>query len=325
MNLLKQYLKQRSKVIFCFILIYFIFFLSFLLYELPLRSLYYPFLLCIVINILFFIIDFYYVKKKHQTLSQIQVLYESFPMSQSIEEEAYQQIIHQLIQEQRDYKTQMDQKYDDMIDYYTTWGHQIKTPIAAMKLHLQNEDSPLSFKLSTDLFHIEQYVEMVMTYLRLDSNNTDYVFHEVDLDDVIRQVIKKFAPEFIERKIKLNYESISDFIISDEKWLSFVIEQVVSNALKYTPKGSISIYLKDKNILCVQDTGIGIASEDLPRVFEKGYTGYNGRMDSKASGLGLYLCKRVCDNLGHDISIDSIIDKGTTVYIDLSQVQLEKE
>lgn len=114
-------------------------------------------------------------------------------------------------------------------------------------------------------------------------------------------------------------------VLTDEKWLSFVIEQLLSNALKYTPSGSITITLEDPLTLCIRDTGIGIAPEDLPRVFEKSYTGYNGRSDKKASGIGLYLCKRICHNLGHTITIESSLDTGTTVRIFLEHESLAIE
>lgn len=132
-------------------------------------------------------------------------------------------------------------------------------------------------------------------------------------------------PEFISRKIGLDYQPINTRVITDEKWLLFVIEQVLSNALKYTRSGKISIYSSEKDMLCIEDTGIGIAPEDLPRIFEKGYTGYNGRKDKHASGIGLYLARRICDNLGHKISARSVIGKGTAITIDLSREKIKNE
>ena len=183
---------------------------------------------------------------------------------------------------------------------------------------------------------------MVLCYLRLDSESTDYVFREYELDDIIRQAVKRFAGQFISRKIRLDYYAVNKKIVTDEKWLLFVLEQVLSNALKYTEEGSISIYCEkqaeafsgtaskepagqDTAVLCIRDTGIGIAPEDLPRIFERGYTGYNGRNDKNASGLGLYLCRRICKNLGHTITIDSVLGEGTTVRIGLEHRKLEVE
>ena len=204
-----------------------------------------------------------------------------------------------------------------MVEYYTVWAHQIKTPIASMRLQLQSEDTDFSRRLEGDLNRIEAYVEMVLTFLRLDSDSTDYVIREIDLDAVIKPAIRKFARDFISKKLSMDFKPTEAKVLSDDKWLSFVIEQVISNAVKYTKDGGIKIYMNESGILCVEDTGIGISAEDLPRVFENGYTGFNGREDKRASGIGLYLCKRICDNLGHKISARSEPGKGTTIMIDL--------
>ena len=193
-----------------------------------------------------------------------------------------------------------------------------------MRLTLQKEDVPEARRLASELSRIEQYVEMVLVFVRLGSDYSDYVFARQDIDEIIRSSVKKFASEFIDRRIRLEYDSVDIQAVTDEKWFAFVVEQLLSNALKYTREGSIKIYSEGK-VLCIKDTGIGIASEDLPRVFDKGYTGCNGRTDRRASGLGLYLCRRICQNLGIDISISSTIGEGTTVRLDLGQYRLMKE
>lgn len=310
-------------------LFFIIFLLSFLLYHLPVGAVLYPTILCIGIGFLGCMIHFVRVKREHETLQRIQqmtdIMTEHLPTAETIQTSDYQDIIRFLSKEHDTYRLETHQKYTDMMEYYTVWAHQIKTPIASMRLHLQNEDSSLSRKLRLDLFRIEQYAEMVLTFLRLDSESTDYVFQEHDLDKIVKRVIKKFSSEFIERKLSLVYEPVNTTVITDEKWLSFVIEQVLSNALKYTPSGSIGISLVDEKTLRIEDTGIGIAPEDLPRIFEKGYTGYNGRTHQKASGIGLYLCKRICTKLGHTITASSTLDVGTRIEIHLAQNQLEIE
>ena len=216
-------------------------------------------------------------------------------------------------------------KFTNIVEYYTLWVHQIKTPIASIRLQLQNENTEFSKRILEDLLRIEQYVEMVLMFLRLDSDTSDYVIAAQDLDPIICQAVKKFSTQFIRKKIRLYYTPLSKTVIPDEKWLLFVLEQILSNALKYTKSGSISITLEQPNVLCIKDTGIGIAPEDLPRIFEKGYTGYNGRNDKKASGIGLYLCKRICDNLGHSITATSSLDNGTSIFIDFTQKKLTVE
>lgn len=324
-----EYWKQRRKILGLLALFCCIFAVTFALYELPLRAVWYPAALCAVVGLAAAVIDFYHIQKVHKDLARVKTMSdtvtERFPQSDGLIERDYQQIIRLLTQEQAAFRTETGKRYDDMVDYYTTWAHQIKTPIASMRLTLQNEDSPLSRKLQADLFRVEQYVEMVLMFLRLDSDSSDYLIRVYDLDMIIRQSVKKFAGEFIGRKLQLVYEPLHIAVITDEKWLSFVIEQVLSNALKYTPSGSIRIFLERPKTLCVQDTGMGIAPEDLPRVFEKGYTGYHGRADQKASGIGLYLCRRTCTNLGHTITAESEPGVGTIIRIDLSQDALEVE
>jgi hypothetical protein len=212
-----------------------------------------------------------------------------------------------------------------MLEYYTLWAHQIKTPIAAMELMLQQEENPDKAELRSQLFRIEQYVEMVLGYLRLDSDSTDLILQVQDLDKIVRSAIRKYASQFIRRRIGLVYEGLDKGVLTDEKWLGFVVEQILSNALKYTVSGQVSIFMEQPDTLVIQDTGIGIAPEDLPRIFEKGFTGFNGRTDQASTGIGLYLCKRVCNKLGHTLEISSQLGVGTTVRLGLGQINLSVE
>ena len=329
MQLFWPYIKQRGRELLALGLFSLIFLVSFVLYRLPIGAVLYPVILCLVLFIIFIGIDFRRVQTRHKRLEELRsamdVTISNLPQAERIEDADYQQIIRLLCEEQSVLVTEQNLRYSNMVEYYTIWAHQIKTPIASMRLHLQNEDSALNRQLSLDLFRIEQYVEMVLMFLRLDSESTDYVIKEYDLDTVVRGAIKKFAGEFIARKLVLCYEPLETKVVTDEKWLSFVLEQILSNALKYTTEGSITIFLKKPKILCITDTGMGIAPEDLPRIFEKGYTGYLGRKDKKASGIGLYLCKRICKNLGHRIWAESVPGQGTTVFIDLTQQKLQVE
>lgn len=323
MKFIFLYLRQRRRSILFYTGVCLIFAVTFRLYHLPVQAVIYPALLCGLFAVVWIIADVRRTLQRHRQLTQIQkrsaALIENLPPANTVDDADYQQIIHGLIHEQRQFETTMSTRMNDMIDYYTLWAHQIKTPIAAMRLHLQNEDTALSRRLSSELMRIEQYVEMVLAYLRLDASSTDYVIREFDLDSVIRQCLRRFSGEFILRRLKLNYTPAECTVISDEKWLAFVIDQILSNALKYTPEGSISICMEKPCVLCIRDTGIGIAPEDMPRIFENGFTGLNGRSDKKASGLGLHLCRRICRKLNHEIWIESTIDHGTAVFIDLSR------
>ena len=206
-----------------------------------------------------------------------------------------------------------------LTDYYSLWAHQIKTPIAAMDLLLQEDGSPHRGELEMELLKIGQYVEMVLSYLRLDSDSTDYVLREYPLDDILRQAVRKFAKMFILKKITLDFQETGKTVLTDEKWLLFVVEQVLSNALKYTPAGGTIRIYGDGVTVVIADNGIGIREEDQARVFEKGFTGYNGRADKKSTGIGLYLCRQVMDRLNHSISLTSRPGQGTLVRLDLSR------
>ena len=204
-------------------------------------------------------------------------------------------------------------------DFFALWTHQIKTPIAALNLLLQGEKQDAA-ACRQELFKIESYVEMALNYLRFEEMSNDLVLERNSLEQLVRQVVKKYAAIFIYNHISVQLERLDYTVLTDEKWFCFVLEQILSNALKYTKQGSVKISAEETENglqIFVKDTGIGIKSEDLPRIFEKGFTGYNGRMDKKASGLGLYLCKGVCEKLGHEIRVVSKEGEGTTVILTL--------
>lgn len=329
MKLFAAYLSYQKKALAAFFLFAVVFAGSFCLYHLPLRAVLYPAALCFLLGLVMLSADFLKVRKRHQTLAYLHALradlIDSLPPCGSITDEDYHAIINKLCREKKFSMEEAACQYRDMVDYYTVWAHQIKTPIAAMRLHLQSEDTAQSRKLLQELKRIERYVEMVLTFLRLGSDSTDYVIKSYDLDSIVRPAVKQFAGEFISKKLTLRYEPLSTSVITDEKWLSFVIEQIISNAVKYTASGGVSLYMEAPKTLCIADTGIGIAPEDLPRIFENGYTGFNGRRDKRASGIGLYLCRQICDRLGHGLSASSEVGKGTVIRLDLSRQPITME
>lgn len=328
MSFFKGYLKERWKRLLMLLLFVCIFAVSFWFYRLPVRAVMYPCALCLLFGAVFVVYDMTKAYRRHKFFEELHrrntELISALPEPEGIVDSDYQQLISVLKEKIAKITAQTDSRIRDTVDYYTIWAHQIKTPIAAMRLTLQKEDVPEARRLASELSRIEQYVEMVLVFVRLGSDYSDYVFARQDIDEIIRSSVKKFASEFIDRRIRLEYDSVDIQAVTDEKWFAFVVEQLLSNALKYTREGSIRIYSEGK-VLCIKDTGIGIAPEDLPRVFDKGYTGCNGRPDRRASGLGLYLCRRICQNLGIDISISSTVGEGTTVRLDLGQYKLGKE
>lgn len=260
------------------------------------------------------------------------------PKADSLPEELYQQLLAKEEQERSRLLTGYDEKQKDMTDYYTMWTHQIKTPIAAMRLLLQSREEAANRTEGQDgedgqreleeLFKIEQYIQMALYFARLDSLSSDFLFREYDVREIVKQAVRKYSVLFLRSGLSLRMEEFEIRAVTDEKWLCFVVEQIFSNALKYTRQGGIAIYGADADgglvqgrasYLAVEDTGIGIRKSDLPRIFERGFTGYNGRIDQKSTGLGLYLCDQVMGRLSHTIKVESVLGKGTKVVFGFVQ------
>ena len=318
MEILKSYLKKNIKVYILFIVFIFIFFIMFYLYNLPLEALIYTGSFCFLAALIASFSDYANYKESYKKLNFLEqnILndLEALPKSLDIRIDYYHKIIEKLYDELEKLTQENRQKNTDMVDYYSMWVHQIKTPIAAMNFLLDNEEVDQKI-LHQELFKIERYVEMVLTYIRLDSISSDYVITKINLDEVVKDSVKKYATIFINKKIKLNYVSHETMVISDKKWLSFAFEQILGNSVKYSSAGGEITIETYENKLVIEDNGIGIKEEDLPRIFEKGFTGFNGRYEKKSSGLGLYLCKKTLDKLGHHIEISSKVGEGTRIEI----------
>ena len=318
MEILKSYLKKNIKVYILFVVFITIFFIMFYLYNLPLEALIYTGSFCFLASLIASFSDFVNYRESYKKLKFLEenILndLDALPKSLDIRIDYYHKIIEKLYEELEKLTQENRQKNTDMVDYYSMWVHQIKTPIAAMNFLLDNEEVDLK-NLQQELFKIERYVEMVLTYIRLDSISSDYVITKINLDEVVKDSVKKYATIFINKKIKLNYVSHETMVISDKKWLSFAFEQILGNSVKYSSAGGEITIETYENKLVIEDNGIGIKEEDLPRIFEKGFTGFNGRYEKKSSGLGLYLCKKTLDKLGHHIEISSKVGEGTRIEI----------
>lgn len=249
---------------------------------------------------------------------------EDCPPAATAMEQIYRQFLVRFAAEREREKTRASEARAEMLDYYTLWVHQVKTPIAAMRLLLQSRGEER--ELMQQLFLIEEYVNLVLQYLRLDGGS-DLVIKRCDLDGIVRQAVHKYAGMFIGKKLRLTYNPLNVQVLTDEKWLVFVVEQILSNAVKYTRTGGVTISLEPgpQTVLVIRDTGIGIAWEDQPRIFEKGFTGCNGRADKRSTGIGLYLCRRILDRLSHKITVESEPGKGTVIRIAFDREPLAPE
>jgi len=247
----------------------------------------------------------------------------SLPKATNHEQRLYQQLLTKINNE---YNLKIDELYQgkkENVDFMNSWVHEIKTPIAVCRLVIENsiyksKEETLS-SLEDEIDHIEKYVEQALYYSRLDSFSRDYLINEVNMHKLITQLVKKHAKEFIGKKIKIELNKLEFTIDTDQKWLFFILDQILSNSLKYTTNNGIikisGILRGNEKQLIIEDNGSGINPEDILRVFDKGFTGYNGRGEFKATGLGLYLAKSLATKLGHYITIESKPSEFTRVTV----------
>ena len=240
------------------------------------------------------------------------------PKGEGCFEETYLRIIENLEQDQQREREawQNEQKKDR--EYYTRWSHQIKTPIAATNLLLSEKNLDVR-AVKRELFRIEQYADMALQYQRLEGESSDLVLEKVKLHKMVSQTLKKLSTIFVYKKLHVKLGGLEKEIVTDEKWMCFILEQILTNAAKYTEEGGMIEIWLEQEVLCIRDNGIGIQEEDLPRIFEWGYTGYNGRLDKKSTGIGLSLTKEAAGLLQIGISMESQVGRGTTVFLNLAQ------
>ncbi|MDD3279113.1 MAG: sensor histidine kinase [Lachnospiraceae bacterium] len=325
------YIKMHRKSGLLLLLWVGVFLIVFVLSALPVDTILYGLLLWTVIAAIMAALDFYgyrkHVKQLRQAESYLALTLEHLPDTNNMVEGIYQDMLREIFQQRTDLKSEYDSRYSEMMNYYTMWMHQIKTPIAAANLLLESEKEIKKEELKNQMFRIEEYVGMALQYLRMEHMGADLKFQHYPLDQIVRQAVRKYAKSFMYKKIAMDYHELNFEVITDEKWLLFAIEQILSNAIKYTREGKISVYMEPESegVLVIEDTGIGIAAEDLPRIFEWGFTGYNGRIEKKSTGLGLYLTKTILSRLGHRIWIESEEGKGTKVKCGLASIKLEVE
>jgi hypothetical protein len=293
----------------------------FFLYQASMEPLLYSSIVCLTVGIFCLGRDFARWKKRQRELSILlsQLNEKVLPLPEPYDqtERGYQTLLRALSEARGADRRNFQRETGEMLDFYTLWVHQVKTPIAAMKLLLQTEPSGArDSALAGELTRVEDYAGMVLSYLRLQSQQNDYLFRPVELDRLIKKTLRRFAGLFIGGKLSVQFIPTGETVVTDEKWLLIVLEQLISNAVKYTePGGSVAIRADEQGRLLISDTGIGIRKEDLPRVFERGYTGWTGHAEDHSSGLGLYLCRRILDGIGGSLTLDSSPGKGTTATL----------
>lgn len=288
MNKLLSFLKSEYRVFITLLFVYFIFGGVFLFAGLNMEYFILGLEITVFSLLIFLIMEWLsYVKKED--------------MAKRIEElEIENKILQSKIIDER----------KDLEEYFLLWIHQIKTPITVCNLILGKPDA--DHRLKEQMIYIEEYTNMAMNYLKLLERTSDMDIYEVDLDIIISSIVKKYSLIFIEKKISLDYTPTNVKVISDAKWLFIMLEQIISNSLKYTKSGKISINF-DKELLklSIKDTGIGIPSKDIKKIFDRGYSGFNGRVNEKSSGLGLYMVRKIAALLGITIEVESEVNIGS--------------
>lgn len=322
----RSFLKEQRFVFEVYFIQAMVFALIFLLAELPFSFYWYSLLLSAFLISGMLVFKAFRYRKKWETVSRIREWpldkLEQLAASETATEQFYEERIIRLASEIRLLKRETKNRLSDQLDYFTLWLHQIKTPIASLSLLFQQARTaePMIKEMEKELIRIEDYTQMALGYMKLEQPGEELDIQKEALDPIIKQVLKKYALLFVSKKITLEYEPSDLNIVTDRQWLELLIELLVSNSLKYTPeKGTIRIGLAQKDRLVIEDTGIGIRKEDLPKIFERGYLGWNARRSEKSTGLGLFLSRKICRRLGYRLFVRSEVEKGTSIEIDLNQ------
>lgn len=325
-----DFLHDYRNYFYLFFMMISVFGCLFLLADLPWVFFYYAIELC---SFFFFIWLAFKAVRYHENSVKLRKLIDypldqlgSLYLAETAQEKHYEKEIHHLIRHIQHLKKEQREQQTDQLDYFTLWLHQIKTPISSLSLLMQQnrEEFPVSREVEKELIRIENYTHMALGYMKLEQPGEELHLEKVSIDRIVKRVIKRYALVFVSKRITLDYVPIEEEIITDAQWLELLLEQLISNSLKYTPNnGKVSVTLNQNWELEIQDTGIGIRPEDIPKIFERGYSGWNARRTEKSTGLGLFLSKKICSRLGFKLSVQSDLSKGTKMMLDLKQPQIE--
>jgi signal transduction histidine kinase len=294
----------------------------------------YTLAVCTFIVMIYLAVGYYYRKTFYRELIELmdsrqEDIIAALPAPQNCEQELYLELIRKLDDQHTAQLQQLHNEKRDHQDFIMSWIHEVKLPIAASRLLMENrmERSAdyLIDKLEDEVNKIDNDVEQALYYSRIDSFSKDYFITEIQLNQVVKESVKKYAKMFINKQIRFTMDNTAIFVQSDSKWLSFIIDQIMANSLKYTSNGGeITVKFEEDNRekrLLIQDTGMGIKLEDLQRVFDKGFTGFAGRSHAKSTGMGLYLAEQLAIKLGHELSIQSEEGKFTTVIVHYPKIR----
>ncbi|NRT79832.1 HAMP domain-containing histidine kinase [Clostridium beijerinckii] len=324
---ISEFLKDKAIVILCNSLMFII--LSIIMFVINVNLIIVVFVFCIWFFPLCSYIALEYIKHKKyfgeidsllEKLDKKYLIPEMLKEAESVKGEKFNSILKELSRDMYEHVKYYKDLQEDYREYLEAWVHEIKTPIASSKLIIENNQNEVTNKIDFQIDKIERFVEQVLYYSRSNNAYKDYIIKQIDLGDIVKNVVKRNYRDFIHKKIKININDIEENVYSDRKWAEFIINQITVNSIKYSsskdPQINISSMKKANSVmLFIEDNGVGIIEKDIDRVFEKGFTGENGRRFSKSTGMGLYLCEKLCLKLGLKISIASEVNKGTKVIL----------
>ena len=255
-----------------------------------------------------------------ESLDQKYLLTEIIREPENIEGKLIYDVLRQINKDMHEHVKSYRDRENEYREYIETWVHEIKTPIASTRLIIENNKNAITRNIQDEIKKIEEYIEQVLYYSRSNHVSKDYLIKEISLADLVRRVIKRNSRDFISKGISVDMEAVEGTAYSDAKWLEFIMNQLIGNAIKYTKEreGKVIIHtVRNENsiVLTIEDNGIGIIEKDINRVFEKGFTGENGRKFGTSTGIGLYLCKKLAEQLGLGFSLTSKVGDGTKVSI----------
>lgn len=322
-----EFLKDKTLVILWNILMFIV--LAAILFVIKVKFILISFIFCVWFLPLVSYMTYEFIKYKNyynevnsilEKLDKKYLLPEIIKEANFIEGEKLNYILKEVSRDMHENVKYYKDMQEDYREYIETWVHEIKTPIASTKLIIANNQNEVTNKIDFQMDRIEGFVQQVLYYSRSNNVSKDYIIKQISLDDVVRNVVKRNYRDFIHKKIKIDIKDINETVYSDGKWTDFIINQIIGNSIKYSsskePLISISSVKRANSVmLIINDNGVGIVDKDIDRVFEKGFTGENGRKFSKSTGMGLYLCEKLCSKLGLKISLNSEVNKGTKVTI----------
>ena len=277
--------------------------------------------------ILAFLLSYYktskYLRNIEKTMDKLPEKYlitEILQKPRSAEKLAYYRILKRASKSMLENATDIKEKQKDYKEYIESWVHEIKIPITSAKLLCENNKSDITNKIDEDIEEVNNYVEQALFYARMDQVSNDFMIREISLNEVIKNVLARNKKIMIQNNMKVELKDVNIKCYTDEKWLEFILNQIITNSIKYRNDNNAVIKItgiqnKENIILKIKDNGIGIKKSEIDRIFDKGFTGTNGRNQTKSTGIGLYLCKRLCEGIGMEIDANSKENEYTEIVI----------